>query len=196
MGELIGYACAWKRGCNDDISGMTRSAYLWRSGECYCWDDAADNWMSHACASPASGRCDGSGGAAGASAMVLAPLALEARTEALDSIEPIAVSPERSEKQAWDARTRIRRLTVSATPPSGTEAAAFEVQVPKGWIVSNIGSGGTWDEVHRKVKWGPVLGDSSVALSFQVRAVRGGAGIARFIGTASFDGMNHRFVVR
>ena len=194
MGEVIGYACAWKRGCNDDISGMTRSAYIWRAGECYCWDDVEENWMSHACESPASGCCDGGGRAL--ETMVLAPVSLDMQVEAVGSDEVSPVSRGPFAKPTVDAHLLQKRFTINATPPSGTLASAFEVQVPKGWTVSAIGNGGTRDDVHRKVKWGPLFGDASVTLSFEARAVLTASGSGRFTGTASFDGIDYGFVVR
>lgn len=50
--EMSGYACAWKRGCNDDLAGMTRSAYVWMRGECYCWDGVDENWYLTDCPPP------------------------------------------------------------------------------------------------------------------------------------------------
>ena len=32
MCEVGGYACAWKKDCNDDLAGMTRAAYIWKGG--------------------------------------------------------------------------------------------------------------------------------------------------------------------
>jgi hypothetical protein len=55
--ELIGYACAWKRGCNDDLAGVTRAAYIWKNGECYCWNQAQQNWFPIASPPPAGGCC-------------------------------------------------------------------------------------------------------------------------------------------
>ena len=54
--EMSGYACAWRQGCNDDLAGMTRSATIWTSGECYCWgwdDDVQQLWWAPGGVSPA-----------------------------------------------------------------------------------------------------------------------------------------------
>jgi predicted esterase len=57
MCEMIGYACAWKDGCNDDLAGMTRAAFIWKAGECYCWDSSEQTWMPTTCPAPPSGCC-------------------------------------------------------------------------------------------------------------------------------------------
>lgn len=58
MCELTSYACAWKVGCNDDMAGMTRAAYIWKNGECYCYSAADNTWHTTVCPPPASGCCD------------------------------------------------------------------------------------------------------------------------------------------
>ena len=55
--EMSGYACAWKKGCNDDLAGMTRAAFIWKSGECYCWDTEEEAWLPTDCPAPESGCC-------------------------------------------------------------------------------------------------------------------------------------------
>ncbi len=63
--EMSGYACAWRKGCNDDLAGMTRSALVWASGECYCWgwnEEVQDLWWSPSTCPPSgSGCCVGRG---------------------------------------------------------------------------------------------------------------------------------------
>ena len=121
---------------------------------------------------------------------------IDAQMEAGDNVDILARLGSLMGKPFIGTMLRVKRVVVSVAPPPGTQASAFEVQVPKGWTVLNIDDGGAWDEVHRTVKCGPFFGEGSVTLSFQVRALRGGAGLGRLIGTASFDGVNPQFCVR
>lgn len=186
--EVIGYACSWMRGCNDDLSGMTRAAYIWSTGECYCWEDGQQKWLPTSCPAPASGCCpSGAGGVA--ADIVISPLEVPTTIELL---HPKSVSP-------W-------KIPVTIEPPDGTSAVALEIQVPAGWVVSTVSDGGVWDEVHRKIKWGPYFDDLSRTVTFQVsRSLESGVGKVRSIrsglrsidlaGTVSFDGVNHPIVV-
>ena len=192
--EVIGYACSWMRGCNDDLSGMTRAAYIWRSGECYCWDDGQQKWMPTSCPAPDSGCCPaGTPGSSGGSA------AVEVSTSTLEV--PSTLSAVR------DKAVRAWNVPVTIEAPSGTTAAALEVQVPGGWVVTTISDDGTWDATHRKIKWGPFFDDLSRTVMFQVRpavesdggktrTLRGGLRSIGLSGTVSFDGVNHPITVR
>ncbi len=55
--EMTGYACAWKKGCNDNLTEMTRAAFIWKRGECYCWEEAQQDWFLTPCPAPLSGCC-------------------------------------------------------------------------------------------------------------------------------------------
>ena len=61
--ESSGIVCAWRSGCNDDMNGATRSKYIWRHGECYCWgwNDQAQRmwWNEEPCPPSTSGCCAG-----------------------------------------------------------------------------------------------------------------------------------------
>lgn len=185
--ELLGYACAWLRGCHDDLSGMTRAAYIWRNGECYCWDELGHNWYPNDCPAPNSGCCsdppppvpliDQEFGADGSGARLAMPRVL----------------------LGGDRRGVLTTLAVAVTPPSGTSAYSVEVQVPRGWTVGEVRDGGVWDAAKRTVRWGPVFGDESRTLSFAAqgevsrlskreRGLRSKS--ASFRGTISFDGNN------
>jgi hypothetical protein len=98
-------------------------------------------------------------------------------------------------------------IPVTVEPPSGTSAVALEVQLPAGWVVMSISDDGAWDDVHRKIKWGPFFDDLTRTVTFQVRpAVESGGGKTRTLrggprlrgvsGTVSFDGVNHAIEVR
>ena len=83
---------------------------------------------------------------------------------------------------------------------------ALECEVPQGWQVTDISSGGMWDELHRKVKWGPFMDNLSRRVSFKVRQLyvaptaksrrfRGERRLDGLAGTVSFDGVNHPLTI-
>ncbi len=171
--EVIGYACAWLHGCNDDLSGMTRAAFIWRSGECYCSHWASQSWLPTTCPAPPSGCCssDSSGG------------------------EAAVIVEVGSESAAAETLLRHRRtvvVQVAVDPPPGTSAVALEVHVPRSWTPTAISEEGQWDSVHRKVKWGPFFDDRPFMVTFELpRAARGKHRDLRGLtGTVSFDGNN------
>ena len=171
--EVIGYACAWKRGCNDDLTGVTGSAYIWMVGECYCWDEVGLAWTPVPCSEPVPPCCEGGkrGDAVGAATID------DAATVTLES------STSRTGK-----RLRAQVISVNIEPPVGTSASAVELQIPDGWDVRTMSDDGSWDRNHGKIKWGPLFGDlprtvtASVNISM-VRAISQGMS-----GTVSFDG--------
>lgn len=187
--EVVGYACAWLRGCQDDLAGMTRAAYVWRNGECYCWDDATGQWNASDCTSDATGCCPGSGGPASVSPLVG------------DAVIVIEAEPESATHQRF-----TRQIWVDVEVPAGAAAVALEVDVPAGWEVASISDGGAWDAARRKVKWGPFFDDTSRTVGFEVsglakgvplrsRTSRGGPAI-RWTGTLSIDGVNQTIHAR
>ena len=89
-----------------------------------------------------------------------------------------------------------RAFTVRAVPPPGTLASAVEVTVPRSWTISAIGDGGSWDDAHHKVKWGPFFGDAPLTLTFEAQSLRLSRKGVGFTGVASYDGVNHRFSIR
>ena len=191
--EVIGYACSWIRGCNDDLSGMTRAAFVWRSGECYCWDDGGLAWSPTTCPAPESGCCPTS--TTGADGGTAADVSI--RT--MDLPSTIGVLRDKS-VHAWN-------VPVTIEPPSGTLAVALEVRVPAGWVVTSISDDGAWDGVHHKIKWGPFFDDSARRVTFQLRSevitesgkagrMRGGLRLVGMSGTVSFDGVNYAIAVR
>ncbi|MGB2986171.1 MAG: dockerin type I repeat-containing protein [Phycisphaerae bacterium] len=184
MCEMIGYACAWKRGCNDDLSGMTRAAYIWVNGECYCWDEAVLNWFPIACES-ASLCCEGGAAGKAAEATPSRDMAKPGR--------PVARSAVSASREARGAR-RSMQIAIDIQAPPGTSAMALEYRIPKGWKVTAISDGGAWDGQTRKVKWGPFLEDLSRTVTFEARGpadVRRAGGLS---GTVSFDGVNYPIV--
>ena len=190
---MIGYACSWIRGCNDDLSGMTRAAYLWRSGECYCWDDGQQKWSPTSCPAAESGCCPANTAGFGGGGAATVSISTMDVPSTLNAVRDKSV-------YAWN-------VPVTMEPPSGTSAAALEVHVPVGWVVMTISHDGAWDGVHRKIKWGPFFDDLSRTVMFQVRpaiesgggktrTLRGGVRLTGLSGTVSFDGVNHPITVR
>ncbi len=95
------------------------------------------------------------------------------------------------------------REPITIYAPEGTSAMALECQVPKGWHVTAISDDGMWDELHRKVKWGPFVDSLSRTVSFKARRLlvavepslkerrlRGAKRGPVLAGTVSFDGVN------
>lgn len=194
--ELIGYACAWMRGCNDDMAGMTRAAYIWRNGECYCWDDTTNNWFPVSCENLGLGCCAGDNPMGDGVGSVAAETDAAGRATAL--VPPLHVSRYGKDKGF--------EVPITIEAPAGTTAVALECQLPKGWKVTRISDGGKWDAQHRKVKWGPFFDDLSRTFTFSVHRIRSAvrsdarrsAGRERFdgfSGTVSFDGVNHPIVI-
>ena len=191
LAELIGYACAWMTGCNDDLSGMTRAAFVWRNGECYCWDDADLNWHPTTCPAADSGCCTPSG--RGSDSTVGSATAVVAWDSLRKSV--------RSSSDGGFNGTRELQITITVEPPPGTSATAVAMRIPRGWTVVTMSDSGQWDEVHRKVKWGPTFGGLAQSMTLRVRWLPGDAapvsrrsargGLAGgFEGVVSFDGMN------
>ena len=78
-------------------------------------------------------------------------------------------------------------VTITIDPPPGTSVAAAEDTPPGGWSVSNISSGGTFDQQTGKVKWGLFFAPSiPPTLSYQVTASAPASPC--FAGMISFDG--------
>ncbi len=143
--ELIGYACAWKVGCNDDLAGVTRAAYIWRHGECYCWDESEQNWFPAPCPPPNSGLCD-------------------ATTPASSPAESAGGAA--AFVRASDSRTSLL-VSIRILAPADS-ATALEFAVPTGWKATRITDHGRWDGVHRKVKWGPFTENVARPVSFEL----------------------------
>jgi hypothetical protein len=46
-------------------------------------------------------------------------------------------------------------VTIAVVPGPATQSYAAEDIPPNGWTGTNINEGGQWDDVNKKVKWGP-----------------------------------------
>lgn len=179
--EVMGYACAWLRGCHDDLSGMTRAAYIWRNGECYCWRGDDHNWHPADCTTDGSGCCyDGS--------------AVSAAQDLGGGVISTQRVPHRTPGQPI-----LRRVQVDLDVSPAASAMALMVNVPQGWDVADITDGGQWDAEARKVKWGPFFDDLSRTVGFQaIEAAKGvpdrgsTARLPRWSGVVSIDGVNSR----
>lgn len=191
--ELIGYACAWLTGCHDDLAGMTRAAFVWRSGECYCWDDLERNWFPTACPAANSGCCGDANG--------LRPALGGSATNRVAAIGRGATDSGRGSKSRG-VMGRSITLGVDVVAPQDAMSMALEIAVPSGWEVTGISDGGSWDTAHGKVKWGPYTDSLPRALNFTVEptmtrlipATGRGSYATQFPGTVSFDGINQRVV--
>jgi hypothetical protein len=197
--ELIGYACAWLHGCNDDLAGVTRAAYIWLHGECYCWDDANVNWYPVRCPAPSSGCCPDPGTTADALTSSKSRAVPTAGAVATAGLVPI--------QEGRKPSVRELQIPINIEPPSGTSAVALEFGIPEGWDVVSMSGDGTWDEANRKVKWGPYFDDQALTLTLDVRrapdtsgvrlrSLKGRATTSGFAGTVSFDGQNVEITVR
>jgi hypothetical protein len=197
--EVIAYGCAWFRGCNDGdevIAAVTRAAYIWRNGECYCWDEASQNFVPTACG--AGNTCCPAGGAAAAP---------EAYSLALGSAQA------RVTRDGLRGALREWEVSIDVAPAVGTSAAAVELIVPAGWRVIAVGEDGAMDRENGKIKWGPYFGDAARLLTATMRpdggpddtkAGRLPGGLSEHArdvtirglrGTISFDGVNLPVVV-
>ncbi len=176
--EVIGYACGWKAGCNDDLAGMTRAAFVWRHGECYCFDDGTENWFPTTCPPPATGLCADTAPRGG---------------------ETLLPAPARAKvhlrtKHGRAGDIMLARIAIRIRAPEGTSANALDFHLPRAWKIVEISDGGEWDEQNRKVKWGPFFDDLSrtVVVQARRRIKKSSVGDSRaFSGTVSFDGMNY-----
>ena len=195
--ELIGYACAWLRGCNDDLAGVTRAAYIWRHGECYCWEEDRQNWFPTPCPPPGSGLCG---------AMNLGASVGDGR-DAGDANSGDVVAYVRPPRNHRQSRDRGFEVAVTIDAPEQTSAIALGLSIPKGLTPTDISDGGAWDEIHRKVKWGPFYDNLSRTVTCKGRRHAGSVSsparrVPRkprfdgFSGTVSFDGINHPIVVK
>jgi len=181
--EMVGYACAWKSGCNDDIAAMTRAAFLWQSGELFCWDSTVQTWIPEA-------------GSASNPACCEPGQAFSAPTIAggLHVSRGWAVLRLSSHRSSHDHKVVEGNVVIRA--PEGTVAVGLEVFVPRGWSVSDISDDGTWDALNRKVKWGPFFESLSRTVSFSLTGKSAKVWASDFSGTVSFDGYNEPVIVQ
>ncbi|MBU0719406.1 MAG: right-handed parallel beta-helix repeat-containing protein [Planctomycetes bacterium] len=181
--EVSGYACAWKKDCNDDLAGMTRAAYIWKNGECYCWDEAEENWFPVPCPAPESGCCSDAGD--------VATLALTVGSASRQFGNPGAV---RDLPYVYSAGESFD-VTITINPPDGTDAVALEDLPPAGWTVGSMSDGCELGPDTGKVKCGPYFApDIPVDVTYEVLPPPDATREGCFTGTVSFDGNNQPIV--
>ncbi len=81
-------------------------------------------------------------------------------------------------------------VAITVTPNETVQSYAVEDVPSNGWIVTNINENGQWDNVNKKVKWGPFTDHNIRTLTYQVTPAVDETGTKTFSGTASFDGVN------
>ena len=143
LDEVSGYACAWKSGCHDEMAAMTRAAYLWKAGECYCWSPDQQHWLTTGtCPAPDSGYCEPAG-LRGAEPAGLDPAGTV--VEARATLEMSAAGRRGSD---------LATLTIIIGPQDDT-IVAVEYEMPEAWRLAAISDQGRWDATYGKLKWGP-----------------------------------------
>ncbi|MBU0717209.1 MAG: right-handed parallel beta-helix repeat-containing protein [Planctomycetes bacterium] len=179
MCEVGGYACAWKKDCNDDLSGMTRAAYIWKGGECcYCWDEVIENWFLTSCPAPESGCC-GDAGDVATLALTGGAATRQFSTQGAERNFPDCYCPGVSFE-----------VTVRIDTPDGLLAMALEDQPPASWTVGSMSDGCEWGPDTGKVKCGPFFAPFPVEVRYTVTPPEDAVGEECFTGTVSFDGIN------
>jgi hypothetical protein len=179
---MIGFACAWKKGCNDDLSRMTRAAYLWKNGEHYCWNEANQNWFPTLSPAPVSGCCT--------TGSVFAD---PTNTDGYDLHGAATATQDYQRRIRRDSR--LLTVSIDIQAPSSASAVAFEFQVPQGWIFVEASDDGEWDGTSRKAKWGPFLAGLSRVVTLTLQPAAAPATVEGFVGTVSFDGVNQPVTV-
>ena len=81
-------------------------------------------------------------------------------------------------------------VTIDVTPEASIIVYAVEDSPPSGWIVGSITEGGSWDNVNKKVKWGPFFDSTPRTLIYDVTPPAGVSRCVTFTGLASFDGID------
>ncbi len=76
-------------------------------------------------------------------------------------------------------------VTIVVTPESGTRAWGLEEEVPEGVQITSVSHSGTWDVLHRKIKWAFFDADAR-ALSYSFIGEAGAT--VTVAGCSSFDG--------
>lgn len=193
MSEVIGYGCQWKSGCNDNQTAVTRATFLWNNGECYCRNEAVQEWFPLPCPpdpGPLTPQCCP---AAGSVASALTPTSSEtiAVARIVSADKKGSGKPRAPRERVQQRRIRQRALMMSITidAPPWASVVVLSYHVPKGWEVRDISDAGQWDAIHRKVKWGPFLNDLSRTVTFRVRALVSNAPMDDFFGMVSIDGI-------
>ena len=112
--------------------------------------------------------------------------------------EPAAtvVLPVRPARSSGLSEPPHLKVPITIKAPKGTSAMALEIRVPAGWQVTVISDAGLWDELHRKIKWGPFFDNLSRTVTFKVRRTASHLQQGGFEGNVSFDGVNSPIAVK
>lgn len=180
--EFAGYSCAWRSGCIDDLSSVSRTAFLWQLGGSYCWNQSSAQWMPEPASRSAPGFCTTSAEQGGNAIDVVASEGTNTASMRLLRLRSFG-------------KPRGLGATIAIAAAAGTMAVGLEVVVPDGWTVDTISDGGVWDGLNRKVKWGPLFTDLSRRVHFTAWQDSGKWSEDGFLGTASFDGFDVPVVV-
>jgi len=177
ISEVTAYGSCWKTGCTwpvepnpIPIGYVTNCGFLWKTGECYSYNDLEVEpqcWQATVCGG-GSMLMMGGGAALGPVSSSFNPLNYTAES-------PVVV-------------------TVEITPDPGTMVYAVEDAPPVGWTVDTINESGSWDDVNKKVKWGPFFDANIRTLTYNATPPAAETGEKTFSGTASFDGSDEPIV--
>ncbi|KKM00821.1 hypothetical protein LCGC14_1800600, partial [marine sediment metagenome] len=81
-------------------------------------------------------------------------------------------------------------ISIDVTPEASVMVYAVEDTPPAGWVVSNINTSGSWDDINKKVKWGPFFDSTPRTLTYDITPPPGASGCYSLLGLASFDGLD------
>lgn len=177
--KLTAYAAAWKRGEPWPIgpnpiphSYVSRAGFLWQTGESYVFDPTQGPaplcWLP---AAPVPEPDPGVPGHAGAG------MVEGGRDPQVHRQMPARWFP--------GSPTTVRLVV---HPPRDTRAWAVEEAVPTGWAVSALDETATFDPATSRIRWGLFLDDQPRTLTYDLTPPKESAGLALFVGEASFDG--------
>ncbi len=177
IGEATAYASCWKTGCTwanppnpIPISFMTRTAFLWKTGERYCCDSTATEPLSWI-------NCPTTTASAAGSRAPHATLAI-----------PGSATREFSTGRYVPQQELV--VTIAVTPHPDAVVYAVDDAIPAGWIVTETGDAGVFDSGTGTVRWGPFFDTFARSLSYRLTPPSDASGLQSFSGTLSADGVD------
>jgi unsaturated chondroitin disaccharide hydrolase len=81
-------------------------------------------------------------------------------------------------------------IRTEVKPAPSIAVYALEDAPPEGWQVSVINEGGVWDNITKKVKWGPFFDSNPRTLTYELNPPLDANGCYQFSGNVSFDGLS------